>query len=268
MKKWFITLAACLCNCAFAAPIQDHRIEPAALTELAIALKIPEDADLIEETQKHWLRKPGQERWEMAELPLDQKLFVLDWAKRNGLFDAWKPTCKSYDKALILGATTSRMQMRLDYLKRVWEEGTRFEEIVWLTGDRPLDPRIDGLIDRCLNESEAARILWEETDLPPEMKQLPVRFVAVPMKKEGDVVKRPTTADTVDAWLEIAKEPCKVVFVSDQPFCGYQFAIIKADMPDEYPFDLIGQEGNPTGHPSAAAIILDAVARWIYAESQ
>lgn len=268
MKKWFFLLAIC-CHCfLFGLPIQDRKIDPTALAELATALNIPADADLIAETQKQWLRKPGQERWEMAELSSSQRHFVLNWAKQQGFFEVWKPLYQSYDKALILGATTSCMQMRLDFLKALWNEGIHFQEIVWLTGDRPLDDRIDGLTDRCKNESEAARILWEETDLPVEMRSKPVTFIAVPMKQEGSFLKRPNTEDTIVAWLRNSPKPnfCKALFVSNQPFCGYQFAVIKATLPEQYEFDLVGQEVDPMSHPSAAAIILDSIARWIYQE--
>ncbi len=264
MKKWLFLFSLCYSCLALGVPIQDREIDPNALLELTAALNIPSDADLVVETQKQWLRKPGQERWEIAELSLDQKLYVLNWAADQGLFDAWKPLYQFYDKALILGATTSRMQMRLDFLKTLWNEGIRFQEIVWLTGDRPLDKRVDGLTDRCENESEAAHILWEEADLPTEMRSKPVTFIAVPMKQEGSVLKRPNTEDTIAAWLEDSPNPCRALFISDQPFCGYQFAVIKATLPEQYEFDLVGQGVDPTSHPSAAAIVLDSIARWIY----
>jgi hypothetical protein len=267
MKNWFLLLAICLCGLSFATPIQDHKVDPTALSKLGLALNIPQDADIISETQKRWLRKPGQERWELAELPPEQRLFVLNWAEEQGLFAPWKPACEKYDKALILGATTSHMQIRLDYLKELWLQGTRFNEIVWLTGDRPLDKRVDGLIDRCNNESEAAHILWEEAHLPVEMRNLSAVFIAVPMKIEGSSSKRPNTEDTIIAWLKTNPQPCTALFVSDQPFCGYQFAVIKTCLPASFQFDLVGQGVDSTSHPAAAAIILDSVARWIYQEN-
>lgn len=202
----------------------------------------------------------------MGELSADVTRFVLDWAAKQGMFSSWRPACQRYDKALILGATTSRMEMRLDYLRALWGEGIRFDEIVWLTGDRPLDRRVDGLTDRCDTESAAASILWEEADFPEEMRQLPVLFIRVAMKGEGFSQKRPTTEDTIIAWLERNPPPCRALFVSDQPFCGYQYGVIKAHLPDSFLFDVVGPGVDPNSHPAAAAIVLDAIARWIYAE--
>ncbi len=266
MKQWLF-LFTCLCSLNFALPIQDHTVDPEALSKLCSALGIPEGADLIAETQRRWLRGAGQERWELAELTFEKKVFVLDWAERQGLFAPWEPTCERYQTALILGATTSYMQKRLDTLKDLWIQGIRFEQIVWLTGERPLDPRIDGLTDRCANESEAARILWQETPLPNEMRDLPVTFIDVPMKGEAPFLKRPNTEDTIIAWLKTNPEPGTALFVSDQPFCGYQFAIIKTCLPVSFAFDVVGKGVDSISHPAAAAITLDTIARWIYQEN-
>lgn len=267
MKKFTLFLLPIIvCNSLLASPIQEHKIDPIALSELASSLGIAEDANIIHATQKCWLRKT-RERWELAELSSDQKKLVLDWATRQGLFSSWKPFFNTYDKALILGATTSRMQMRLDYLKQLWTEGIRFKEIVWLTGDRPLDSHIDTLLDRAKSESEAAHIIWEETILPKEMRNIPVSFIAVPMKNEGSSLKRPNTEDTIIEWIKVDCVPCTALFVSDQPFCGYQFAVIKTCLPETIQFDLVGQGVNPSSHPAAAAITLDSIARWIYQES-
>lgn len=267
MRRWGFFLAICFSVLAFGVPIQDHQIDPAALAQLASALDISKEASIVDATQRNWLRKPGQERWEIPELSSDEREFVLHWAAEQGLFAAWKPGSCCYDKALILGATTSRMQSRLEYLVQLWNEGVRFTEIVWLTGDRPLDSRVDDLTDRSATESEVARLLWEEADLPEEMRALPAVFIAVPMKLEGSSFKRPNTEDTLIAWLQATPEPCRALFVSDQPFCGYQFAVIKATLPELFLFDVVGQGADPTSHPAAAAITLDSIARWIYQES-
>ena len=81
---------------------------------------------LVAETQKRWLRKAGLELWEVDELSSDQRRFVLDWAEKQGMFLPWRPSLGHYDVAVILGATTPRMQLRLDYLKQLWAEGVPF----------------------------------------------------------------------------------------------------------------------------------------------
>lgn len=267
MTKLVVPLVLCLCNAVFAVPLQDHKIDSSALIRLAQSLGIPADADIVAEAQKRWLRKAGQERWELTELALEQRRIVLKWAQEQGLFSHWTPSLTKYDKALILGATTPRMEMRLNYLKQLWNQGVRFNEIVWLTGDRPLNSHADRLTERCDTESQAARVLWQEADLPDAMRNLPVVFVAVPMKGEGLFRQRPSTEDTVIAWLEQANS-CKALFVSNQPLCGYQFAVVKAHLPNKFQFDLVGPGfdlSNPP-FPAIAALTLDSLARWLYIE--
>ncbi len=263
MKRWVLLLSLCLTHYCIGAPLQERTLDPQELSHLGSVLGIAEGSDFISETQKRWLRPSGQERWEMSELSAEQRAFVLEWGKQHDLFAEWKPTLSSYDAALVLGATTCRMQMRLDYLKELCNEGVRFGEIVWLTGERPLDHRIDRPLEGCATESDAARFIWQTTDLPEEMRQLPVLFVAVPMFES----RRPNTEDTIVAWLEMQPLAHTALFVSDQPFCGYQFAVVNSILPDAISFDLIGRGVDPHGHPAAAAITLDSIARWIYQEN-
>lgn len=267
MKKWLSLFAICGSTLAFTLPIHDYRIDPTALSELSSYLNIPPESNLIEETQKKWLRKLHQERWELQELSLEQRDFILSWASKQGLFAELRPIDPSYDVALILGATTGHMQMRLDFLKKLWEDGIRFKKIIWLTGERPLTPQIDKLLDRCSNESEAASLIWEETDLPEAMRELPTLFVSVPMKTENNSPVRPNTKDTIITWLDQNPAPCKALFISTQPFCGYQFAVLKSALPETFLFDIAGPETDPSSHPAAAAITLDSIARWLYQDS-
>lgn len=234
-------------------PIVDHEINPSPLYEY---FDIEDDAFAWKKAQTMWLRKPGQERWEMQELNPEARAFVLNWAKKMGLFDEWAPSQRSYDRALILGATTSRMALRLNYLTTLWKQGFRFREVVFLTGMRPLDPRVDEMALGYKDESEAAVGLWESSDL----KGIPIRFISVPTSPSG----RPTTEDTLFAWLNESPEPGTCLFVSDQPFCGYQFAVIKKILGDEYPFEMVGPGIKDLSHPAAGAIVLDSIARWIY----
>ncbi len=266
MRIWCFLLALCLNTLGVAAPLQERTLDKAALAQLADALDIPAESDLIAETQKQWLCQKGLERWELTELEEEQRLFVLNWAEQQRLYTAWQPASSRYDTALILGATTGCMKKRMNYLAQLWQQGVRFDQVIWLTGDRPLDARVDSTLDRCRNESEAAHILWDEANLPEEMRQLPVTYIAVPMKSEGSSLKRPNTEDTLVAWLASGPTPCKALFISDQPFCGYQFAILKTTLPEEFQFDLAGPGVDPSSHPAAAAITLDSIARWIYQE--
>lgn len=268
MKKFaFLLLTLFTFSFLSSAPIVDRNLDKAALNELTTSLGIPENSDLIDETQKRWLRG-NRERWELPELSSKERELVLAWAEKQDLFEPWTPYHNYYDKACILGATTPRMKARLDYLKKLWEEGIRFNEVVWLVGERPLDARVDGLMDltKTKTEVEAAKILWEETDLPDSMRHLSVVFASAPMKNIKGVLKRPTTGDTLTTWLNTNPGACTALFVSDQPYCGYQFEVVKTHLPDSIFFDVVGEGVNFNQSPSAAKT-LDTLARWLYQEN-
>ncbi len=250
-----------------ATPIKDYTIDSKALSELALAFDITDNQNIVEETQKKWLRKNGQERWEVDKLDSNLSNFVLSWANENGFFEERTPSSLTYDKAFILGATTSRMKMRLEHLKKLWINGIRFSEVVWLTGERPLDERVDTLLDLCKTESDAAKIVWESSDLPQDMANLPVTFISVPMKIEKGNLIRPNTADTILAYVEKAKDPIKALFISNQPYCNYQFAVIKKFLPEEFIFDIAGPGVDSENSTINAAVILDSIARELYLSS-
>jgi len=124
------------------------------------------------------------------------------------------------------------------------------------------------MLKGCQDESEAARALWKQGNIPFEWKELHVSFVEVPMKTENSLKKRPNTADTIKAWLEREPTEKKLLFVSDQPFCGYQFAVVAGSLPESFSFDVVGPGADPSSHPASAAITLDTIARWLYQTEQ
>jgi hypothetical protein len=251
--------------CGQAEPLQERSINESDLLSLISGCGLSTEGDLVEQTQEYWLRKPGLERWEIE--PLDQELtaFVMEWAQQQKFFEAWTPAAGSYTKALILGGTTGAMEKRLSYLAALWRKGIRFREIVWLVGERPLDPRIEELSGQCANESEAARFIWRDALLPASMRALSASFVSVPMQLENGISRRPNTADTLYAWLALFPEPCSLLLISSQPFCLYQHAVVERCLPAGYLFDLVGPEYvcNPED-AKQAALILDTIARWLY----
>jgi len=246
-------------------PMQDHPIKALSLNELISQFGI-EAENIVAQTQAEWLRKSGQERWELEELPKEKRDFVLAWAEKNGLFKAWEPKAMSYDQALILGGATLTMKDRLNCLKKLWERGVRFKKIVWLLGDRPLDPRVDELGAHSQTETDAAKWIWENADLPKQMRKCQLTFISLPMRDEAGVSKRPTTEDTIVAWLQMQQTPCSCLFISNQPFCGYQFAVIKSVLPPSFSFDVAGNAQTGEDQP-LAAITLDTIARWLYVEN-
>jgi len=268
MKKLLLLFTLGLCCLTFSSPIQDHTIDQTAVSDLATALDISQDPSDLDGTLNQWLIKAHPEKWlEQAKLSTDQISFMLNWSQEQGMFSTWNPFNQTYDTALILGNKTSNMQNRLNFLIQLWEAGLRFNEIIWLTTDRRLYIKLDDFTDLCSTESEAAHIIWEEATLPVDMQSLPVTFIAVPIIQNGNTLKIPDTNDMIQAWLNTSPQPCSALFVTNQPFCGYQFACIKSSLSTLFQFDVIGTGIESADQPAAAFKTLENIALWNYQQT-
>ncbi len=263
------------------------------LLDLLALLKIPHDGTLeniVAVTQKgphQWLRPPDKERWQLEERVLEhseetsQKLRFL--LKNLGYVEQVDAHYKQYDYSVVLGATASTMRKRCAYLLEQWNNGVRWNVLVFLGGARPLDPERespdsilghDNKLPVCpawqLNrqvlktESDMIRLLWDSLDLPPGLAQVPVFFIDTPLQIRSDgSMRRPTTADTLYDWLKLCPKAGKCLFISSQPQVGYQESVILSVMPEDFTIDVIGPRAK---EDELVAIYLDSAARLLYQE--
>ena len=139
------------------------------LLELLDLLDIKHDGslkDIVEKTQTSWLRKADTERWHMKDTYQHRdKIFSL--LDQIGVLNEVIPTKNSYNYLLLHGAAFSRIQKRLAEALKLWEKGIRFNKLVLLTGERPLDPEVESR-DRLLNQDAYAITLdpnWQPPDI-------------------------------------------------------------------------------------------------------
>jgi hypothetical protein len=185
---------------------------------------------------------------EREELDETSREFVQNWAQKHGLKDpVYADEDIWFEKAFIIGASTPVMRKRLDFLVTLWERGTRFDEIIWFTSERPLDPKVDERLGE--TDTDAAKIIWETANIPNDMKLLPVQFLSAGSTKEN-----------IQAWLSTLEdeEELDCLFISSQPYCAYHYAMISQVLPAKYDYEVAGPVGNAT-----SATILDTVARWV-----
>ena len=245
--------------------------------------------DIVNKTQASWLRKPGQERWDLAsektaKLAQNQGLF-----RACGCMDEVAPALMQYDYAIVMGALTARMRMRLAYAVELWKNGVRFKQLILLSGRRPRMPQLEtenmilgiGLVKNPLtkkpdwqfsgplpeNEADIMRVLFEQADLPADfLANVQVVFVEAPMKLNADgQLVRPTTADTVDEWLQQHPVPGTCLLVTNNPYVGYQDSVARTLLPASFKIEAVGQID--TGD-SNLAVHLDNLARWLHQERQ
>ena len=264
----------------------DKPIPP--LTELLKLLSIKNDgtfAQIVAVTQQEQpnglLRPASKERWEINEITVNDKPRLQELFKQLKLIEQIIPQKKSYKYAVVLGATIHAIRRRLAYLLEMWHQGVRFETIVFLVGQRKIDPKIETDKDFSnrenghleiktewkLNaspqtETDIAQMVYEQSVLPDEWRTIPVFFIDTP---ETITHHRPTTPDTIIFWLSKSPKPGSILAISDQPHIHYQDAVLRTYIPTSFTIETMGKKAS---HTILDAVILDALGRWIYQEYQ
>lgn len=252
--------------------VLDNECKPSAgLRKLleAFALKQGNAQTIVNETQKAWLRTSGKERWEAEDLYENRKINLMPLFEEVGLILEIKPQGKEYDYLLIPGALHKRVQLRMEHAIKLWNEGYRFKEIIFLGSERILDPKQEptSTFDFDANpipktESEMMQWVYSHTDLPKDMKRIKTTFINAPNSVDANgKAKRANTGDTIARWLATNPQPGTCLIVSNQPHIGYQTEVAKTYLPKSFTIISAGGAIEPNTKVSE---ILDALARWIY----
>lgn len=259
---------------------------PPALSRILERFHIKNDGkiqSIIPEVQNKWVRPSGQERWHLPYLSVAHEEELYKDFRELGLMDEILPTKKHYDYAVVLGAAVPRIKLRLAHLVRLWNQGVRFKQIVFLTADRPLDPEFEEgkpLLydmppelplspDACSatlpkTEAEALAFFYHNCSLPPKLKALPLQIVTAKTTAAATIGKhRPNTGDTVAAWFNYKPRPGSVLAISNQPFVGYQFSVMRHVLPPYFDLEVVGEKCGDDYNP---AVLLDTIARWMFVE--
>jgi len=235
--------------------------------------------DIVNQTQKSWLRKPGSERWDVQSANVLYEEDARNLIFEMGLSQEVKPQETSYRYLLVLGALFSTVALRMEYAVALWKSGVRFDEIVLLGGARPMALEQGENLEKFLawsgkeqlnspidTETDLLRFVYENTLMPAEMRALPVKIIDVPMlQKQDGTLRRPTTGDTIEWWLKSDPTPGACLAVSNQPFVAYQASVLKTLLPSDYPVEVVG--GALVEHKELG-VLLDTLARILYQEQQ
>ena len=239
---------------------------------------------MVDCTQTVWLRKPGEERWDMEQKYEEQKDEVLPLLGHLGVLTEVKPQRVEYDYALLLGALVTRVRTRLAVLADLWRQGVRFKQIVVLTGARPLQKDRESLAALCdvtneqlpiqegwqfvgtapTTEAGMMKLIYEQAALPQGMRQVPVKYINTPMQPTDDGgERRPSTFDTIQCWQDTKPAPGSCLAISNQPYVSYQDAVLRSYMPPSFYLETVGHEAR---YALPIAVHLDNIARWLYSE--
>ncbi|HSW74224.1 MAG TPA: hypothetical protein VLG71_03635, partial [Candidatus Limnocylindria bacterium] len=180
----------------------------------------------------------------------------------------------------------TRVRTRLAYLIKLWNQGIRFDTLVFHGSQRPRDPQVEperillnnNVPDLPINaawqfsgslpatEYDMIRMVIEQTEFPAAMVAIPKIVIDCPMlpTANGSLV-RPTTGDVVTAWLATKPQPGSCLCISNQPYVGYQDAVVATLVPSTFTTETVGPV---LEQPEKIAVVLDSVARWLYQEQQ
>ncbi len=235
---------------------------------------------IVEVTQKTWLRPAGKERWEIEDPYLQSKDAIIPFLANLGFINEVRPQQLQYQTACVCGGALPSARLRLAYLLETWNSGVRLRQLVFLCGARPLTHpkenqeeylnrnngvlpiREDWVFDGTLptTEAEMIKLLYDQADLPQELRKIPVLFIDTPMQTNADgTTRRPNRAETIlDLFkLELAGS---FIFVSSQPFLLYDYTTAAGLWNTDDTFEVVGKEAQS---PSIA-VCLDSLARVLY----
>jgi hypothetical protein len=244
-------------------PIDANEFPSPPLVFLLDLMGLPHDYSLksiVRMTQGRWLQA-NKERWQFEPLEEYRLAYMLPFFRNLGCIEETSAERNAYDYALVLGGYYTRAELRIGKLIKEWERGVRFRRIVFLTGERFLDPETEKQFP-CKTETDLMLHLWEK-HAPAALKNTPLIVVDTPGHRNKDGSwRRPTTKDTVLHWLKMAPQPGACLAISSQPFVGYQHSVISTHLPSSFSLETIGvaEENLPL------SVYLDNLARWLFQE--
>jgi hypothetical protein len=263
----FIFLFACISLYSESFLFTEQSTPTPALRQLLDIFDLSDQNDLqsiVEATQKHWLQT-GKERWEFAKRDEDKRDLLVPIFKDLKMIDTIDACSANYDYALIYGATYSSVIKRMRHLVSQFKRGVRFKQVILLTGQRYLKFNEKEKHLPYQTETEMMLSLWKTMAMPEEIRSLPFLLVDTPQQNRNGNWVRPNTEDTLIKWLKTNPTPGSCLFVSNQPYTGYQDAVARCALPDAFSIETIGVE---TGGDLPIALLLDNIARWIYTENK
>ena len=250
----------------------DNQVHPALITlfsELDIKIQEPTLTNVVDYTQREWLRAKGQERWHMQEKYADHRDEIVHCVDELGCAQEVQAQRNEYDIVVILGATYFRMQDRINYLIREYNRGVRFKEIVFVSSHRPLDPEVerdalaltyDGKF--LTTEADAMHYIVEHTNFPFTFSEVKKTYIDVPMITDGSGnVRRPATEDNMSALSLQFPTTTSCLLVSNQPYRMHQDAVARMYLPSSWYIETVGSQASPT---TTNAAYLDNIARILY----
>lgn len=194
------------------------------------------------------------ERWTFQDWMEDRREEILPFLKEMGYFDERHATETHYNYAVVLGSLHASVKRRMTFLIEEWNRGIRFDQVVFLTGQRKLHPEKEPF-PHLEMETDMMEWTWNQLEMPEELRALPLIVIDA---KPHPFRQRPNTMLTVQRWLQDRPLPGSCLVFSCQPYLNYQEQILKMVLPTTFTVETVGPGGGST---SPLSVLLDTVAR-------
>jgi len=231
---------------------------------------------IMQKTQDAWLRKPHHERWHLDQAIKRHHHDILSNLKELGVTRPIVPAYNQYDALCILGGAAPSMKKRIQHAVSLIESGISAQQIVILTGERPRSQERESrqqLAQVCdpelpLQEHETT----PETEY--EIAQFLLRHTQLSCASSLQVISSPAqpgsrranTRDTAATFYAQHPDIATLLCISHQPYICYQHTVIKSVFSEYVHLETVGPADTVDQTPTD--ILLDTVARWIYAHVQ
>lgn len=206
------------------------------------------------ETRECWVQM-GKERWEYDRRYEEMRPVLWPLFERAGLINEAFPSESYYDYLLIHGALLSRIEKRWCYACELWKKGIRFGEIVFLSGERAILESERKRATGASTEFDLMKWVYAQTALPEDMERIPTSFINA---QAAPGMTRPTTRDTILAWLAEKPAAGKCLAISNQPYVHYQDAVVLSFLPSSFSLETVGPG---VDDPPKISIFLDTLGK-------
>lgn len=181
----------------------------------------------IEQSKFKWIRPKKLELWHAYSI-LDntQRCALIKKIKDSDLAKEKMPKKQHYDVVIVLGAATSRVKARIEFLLKLYKMGIAWDKVYLLGSTRNLkigngtDQQIARILESngiSPTEIEMVKYIWQETEMPESLRAIPIQSIQADAHSDG------TRAELTDTLAELLKVVGDVqgknfLFIANNPF--------------------------------------------------
>jgi len=150
-----------------------------------------------------------------------------------GFLEEISPKKRIYDYVFLFGTSIKKMQLQLNYVFDLWQNGMHFNNIIFLTSERSI------------SHKTYAKLLTDKIDSP----MLPYNGINILKKMLSStqfsngfndikttyvVAQQPSLTQLTSLWLKQSPRPGTILALTHQPYSFYQHMILSSLIPQEF----------------------------------